>query len=229
MTPATSNPIVATLLSSLGHSDSDPHPFPHWLLNRVLPEPTCHAIDALPVAPPDIGDTQGKRETHNNSRFFFGEAQRATHSVCHDLAVALQSDLVVQELEALCEVALAGSFLRIEYCLDTDGFWLEPHTDIGAKLFTLLIYLSDDQGSASWGTDLLDGPNTIVCTTPYQRNFGFIFVPTPNSWHGFHRRPINGVRRTLIVNYVKPEWQSRHELAFPGQPVSLVQERNPAR
>jgi len=23
------------------------------------------------------------------------------------------------------------------------------------------------------------------------------------------------VRRSLIVNYVKPEWRSRHELAFP--------------
>jgi hypothetical protein len=23
------------------------------------------------------------------------------------------------------------------------------------------------------------------------------------------------VRRSLIVNYVKPEWRSRHELAYP--------------
>jgi hypothetical protein len=65
----------------------------------------------------------------------------------------------------------------------------EPHSDIGVKLFTMLIYLSDDPGSEAWGTDLLDGPEKRVLTTPYQRNFGFIFIPSENSWHGFHRRP----------------------------------------
>ena len=51
---------------------------------------------------------------------------------------------------------LGGSFLRIEYCLDTDGFWLEPHTDIGAKLFTMLVYLSDHPEAEDWGTDIMD-------------------------------------------------------------------------
>lgn len=30
-----------------------------------------------------------------------------------------------------------------------------------------------------------------------------------------------GVRKSLIVNYVKPEWRARHELAYPGAPVAL--------
>jgi hypothetical protein len=82
-----------------------------------------------------------------------------------------------------------------------------------------LIYLSVDPGCESWGTDILDGPDKRVLTTPYQRNFGLIFIPSETSWHGFHRRPINGVRRSLIVNYVKPEWRSRQELAFPNHAV----------
>jgi hypothetical protein len=213
------DPIARNFLSSLDHSDSSTYPFRHWLLNRVLPNRTCKAIDALPAAPPPIDDTLGKRETHNSTRLFFGETQRAAYPVCDELATALQSEAVVGQLQALCDVALAGSFLRIEYCLDTDGFWLEPHTDIGAKLFTMLIYLSDGPGSEGWGTDLLDGPDKLVLTTPYQRNFGFIFVPSADSWHGLHRRPINGVRRSLIVNYVRSEWRSRHELAFPHRPV----------
>jgi hypothetical protein len=219
MSLTTCDQIAATFLSSLDHSDSDAYPFRHWLLNRVLPDPTCAAIDALPASPPPIQDTLGKRETHNSTRLFFGEVQRAAHPVCEDLATALQSDAVVHQLQTLCDVALAGSFLRIEYCLDTDGFWLEPHTDIGAKLFTMLIYLSDDPGSETWGTDILDGPDKLVLTTPYHRNLGFIFIPAQNSWHGFHRRPIHGVRRSLIVNYVRPEWRSRHELAFPDRAV----------
>ena len=213
------DPVAANFLSSLDHSDSITYPFRHWLLNRVLPEQTCRAIDALHVSPPRITDTLGKRETHNSTRLFFGVPQRRAHSVCDAVATALQSDPVVSYLQRLCDVVLQGSFLRIEYCLDTDGFWLEPHTDIGAKLFTMLIYLSADPGSESWGTDILDGPDTVVTTTPYERNFGFIFIPSAISWHGFHRRPIVGVRRSLIVNYVRPEWQSRHELAFPERAV----------
>ncbi len=211
--------IAANFLSSLEHSDCSAYPFRHWLIDRVLPEETCAAIDALRFRAPAIGDSLGKRETNNSTRLFFGEKQRSTYPVCDEIAVALHSDEVVRQLESLCDVALAGSFLRIEYCLDTDGFWLEPHTDIGAKLFTMLIYLSDDPGSETWGTDLLEGPEKLVATTAYQRNFGFIFIPSNNSWHGFRRRPINGVRRSLIVNYVRPEWRSRHELAFPNRAV----------
>jgi hypothetical protein len=211
--------VVSNFLSSLDHSDCGTYPFRHWLVDRVLPNRTCKAIDALRFSPPSIKGTLGKGQTPNSARFFFGKTQREAYPVCDEVATALQSGAVVGELEALCDVALAGSFLRIEYCLETDGFWLEPHTDIGAKLFKILIYLSDEPGSEAWGTDLLDGPERLVLTTPYQRNFGIMFIPSADSWHGFHRRPIVGVRRSLIVNYVKPEWRSRHELAFPERAV----------
>jgi hypothetical protein len=212
--------VTSCFLASLDACDTDTYPFRHWLLDRMLPADVCAAIDALPVVPPLIEDTNGKRETHNSTRIFFGSRQRAAYPVCDAVATALQSDVVVRRLEQSCDVTLGGSFLRIEYCLDTEGFWLEPHTDIGAKLFTMLVYLSDDPGSEAWGTDLLDGPDRLVATTSYQRNSGCIFIPSADSWHGFHRRPIVGVRRSLIVNYVQPEWRSRHELAFPERPVT---------
>src|SRR5471030_1245687 len=154
--------VATNFLNSLDHSDSITYPFRHWLLNRVLPGPVCTAIDRLGLPPPPIGDSLGKRETHNSTRLFFSADQRQAFPVCNAVTTALQSDAVVRRLETLCDVTLAGSFLRIEYCLDTDGFWLEPHTDIGAKLFTMLIYLSNDPGSESWGTDLLDGPDQLV-------------------------------------------------------------------
>ncbi|MEA2736803.1 MAG: hypothetical protein QOH05_110 [Acetobacteraceae bacterium] len=215
----TGDPVISSFLGSLDCCDSAIYPFRHWLLNRVLPDDVCAAIDRLDVAPPPIEETLGRRETHNSSRLFFGVEQRAAHPVCDAVACALQSGAVVSRLEQLCDVTLDGSFARIEYCLDTEGFWLEPHTDIGAKLFTMLVYLSDDPGSEAWGTDLLDGPDTLVATVPFQRNSGCIFIPAADTWHGFRRRPIVGVRRSLIVNYVRPEWRSRHELAFPDQAV----------
>jgi hypothetical protein len=211
--------IAAHFTACLERAVAGTHPFRHWLLEAVLPEATCRQIDVLPVQPPRITDTLGKRETHNSMRLFLGLAAQADFQVCRDLASALQSAPVVRRLEALCNTTLSGGFLRIEYCLDTDGFWLEPHTDIGAKLFTMLIYLSDDPGSEAWGTDLLDAQGKLVRTAPYQRNCGLIFIPAQDTWHGFHPRPIQGVRRSLIVNYVKPEWRSRHELAFPDRVV----------
>ena len=211
--------VAKVFLACLDRNDPGSTPFRHWLLAEMLPAETCAAVDALPVTPPVIADTMGRRETHNSSRLFFGVDERAQHAVCDDIASALQRADVIRQLEGLCDVRLAGASLRIEYCLDTDGFWLEPHTDIGAKLFTMLIYLSDDPGSEAWGTDLYDRQQRWVATTPFRRNCGFIFIPGPETWHGVERRPIHGVRRSLIVNYVKPEWRSRHELAFPEQPV----------
>ncbi|GGF43483.1 hypothetical protein GCM10011611_57400 [Aliidongia dinghuensis] len=194
-------------------------PFRHWLLRDVLPDATCRALRALPFAPPRIADTAGRRETHNSSRLFFGAEAQARHPVCAALVAAYQDARVVRRLETLGGIDLAGSFLRVELCLDTQGFWLEPHTDIGAKLFTHLVYLSTGPEARAWGTDLLWPDGTLAARADAVPNSGLIFVPATDTWHGFAPRPITGVRRTLIVNYVKPEWRSRHELAFPQRPV----------
>ena len=116
----------------------------------------------------------------------------------------------------MCSTQLAGSFVRIECCLDTAGFWLEPHTDIGAKL---LICLSDHPDADNWGTDIMDAGGHVLARAPGAANHGLIFVPAANTTHCFAKPPIAGVRQSLIVNYVKPEWRRRHELAFPDQPV----------
>jgi len=213
------NPVAAHFLACLDASRCEIRPFRHWLLEGALPDAACAAIDALPVAPPRIADTLGRRETNNSTRLFFGQEQIARYPVCAEIASALQSEAVTGRIAALCGVALGGAYLRIEYCLDTDGFWLEPHTDIGAKLFTMLVYLSAEPGSEAWGTDILDADMNLVATAPYRRNCGLVFIPAADTWHGFHRRPIEGVRRSLIVNYVRNEWRSRHELAYPQSPV----------
>ena len=207
--------IAANLCASFEAAKRSDAPFPYWLTTGMLPGDVVQEIDALPVSAPEIGDTLGKRDTHNSTRFFFGAKARLDHEVCDDLAHALQSADVVDCLIELTGAPLREGHLRIEYCLDTNGFWLEPHTDIGAKLFTMAIYLSRDPGSDLWGTDIYDGEGKLVATAPYIRNCGLLFVPSATSWHGFRKRPIHGVRRSLIVNYVKPEWRAREELAFP--------------
>lgn len=204
---------------ALRHASAETQPYPYWLLRGVLPPSLARAVIALPFMPPRIGDTLGRRETHNSARIFASPENRHRFAACETLAEAFQDDATCGLLEDLCGIHLAGSFLRIECCLDTDGFWLEPHTDIGAKLLTMLVYLSDHPDAADWGTDIMDADGRVLGRAPGTFNSGLIFIPGPDTWHGFTRRPIRGVRRSLIVNYVKPEWRSRHELAFPETPV----------
>jgi hypothetical protein len=197
-------------------------PFRHWLPSHILPPPLCAAIAALPFPPPAIADTLGRRETHNHARIFVSPERRRRHGACEALAEAFQDPATVALLGDLCGTALDGSFLRIECCLDTGGFWLEPHTDIGAKLFTMLVYLSDHPDAAAWGTDIMDAGGRVLGRAPGTFNDGLVFVPGPDTWHGFTRRDLRGVRRSVIVNYVKPEWRSRHELAYPETPVTVM-------
>jgi hypothetical protein len=194
-------------------------PFRFWLLRDVLPVELCRAVATLPFAARPAGETFGKRETHNGQRIFVTAGNRRRHAACEALAEAFQDEATTALIEDVCDVTLGGSFLRIECCLDTDGFWLEPHTDIGTKLFTMLVYLSTGPQAEDWGTDIMDAAGRVLATAPGSFNAGLIFIPGPDTWHGFARRPIHGVRRSLIINYVKPEWRSRHELAFPDQPV----------
>lgn len=194
-------------------------PYRHWLPGNILPPGDCAAICALPLGATVLGATLGRRETNNATRVYFSAENLMRFEVCVRIALALQEGRAVAAIEDACGIDLAGTHLRIEYCQDGDGFWLEPHTDIGAKRLTLLIYLSDDPDSADWGTDILDEFWFPVARAPFRRNHGLMFVPGATTYHGFRRRPIRGVRRSIIVNYVGPEWRARHELAFPDRPI----------
>ena len=210
--------IAETVARAAGGAERRDAPFRHWLLTDILPPGVGAAICGLPIPAPAIADTLGKRETNNATRTHFGAENRARFPVCDDLARALQQGPAVDAIQRICGIDLEGTNLRIEYCQDSDGFWLESHTDIGVKKFTFLIYLS---GAENLGTDLMSARGDVLGSAPFAPNRGLIFIPGADTWHGFRRRPIAGVRRSLIVNYVGPEWRARHELAFPGRPVGV--------
>ncbi|MFT8776204.1 MAG: 2OG-Fe(II) oxygenase [Gluconacetobacter liquefaciens] len=189
-------------------------PFAHWVLDDVLPPSVCAALLAWdPGADAHGGDTGGRRDARNGRRVFVTPETRRVPGL--DRLARMFDDVEAREaISARCRARLAGTALRLELCLDTDGFWLEPHTDIGAKKLTLLIALSTDAGAAEWGTDLMTADGKPAARASGAFNSGLMFVPGDESWHGFVRRPIQGLRRSLIVNFVSSEWRALGELAF---------------
>jgi hypothetical protein len=69
---------------------------------------------------------------------------------------------------------------------------------------------------------VLDADRKIVKRARSTFNSSFLFIPAKNTWHGFERRPITGLRKSIIVNYVSTRWRTTSELANPGAPLSYA-------
>lgn len=212
--------IAAHFAGRLARANRFDEPFAHFFAEELLPSPVADELANLPIKPPDLDGLSGKREYHNAARCFFNEATARLFPVFGPVATALQSALALAAIEALCAAKLGGTFQRIEYAVDGDGFWLEPHTDLGVKKFTCLISLAKDASESHLGTDIYRSDKSLYRRYPFHRNAGLIFVPAPDTWHGFAPRPIARHRRSLILNYVTAEWRDRDQLAFPDSPIA---------
>lgn len=210
--------VAQAFSASLRNAARHERPYRHWRLRDALPRGLRAAIDALPFDPPDLGRVSGTREAHNGARRYFDPPTIAAFPACRAVAEAFQARTTVAAITAVTGADLDGCRLRVEFALDGDGFWLRPHTDLGVKRFTLLCYLSPD-GRPDLGTDLYVDAGTWSHRARFEPGGALAFVPSANTWHGFEPRPIGGVRKSLIVNYVTDAWRSREQLAFPDEPV----------
>lgn len=219
--PNAATPMQQRAVAAFREATSSSIPFRHWLFADALPLPLCEEVISLPLPAAEFEDTYGKRDSHNDMRRFFSPQMQGKFLAMRLIAATFQSAPVVTAIEDVCGILLSGSYLRIEYCQDRNGFWLEPHMDIKEKLITIQIYLNNGEDAATLGTDLYDHEKRFHSSAPSRINQGMIFLPKdPESWHGFEKRPIQNLRRSLIINYVTPDWRSRHELSFPEQPIS---------
>lgn len=214
-----SGAVVASLLESFAAAEARETPYKHWLLERCLPAGAIDEVLDLPFPAPELGGVSGKREVHNATRKYFDLENREKFPVVAAVSDALQDPRVTGAVERVFGTKLGGSYLRIEFAQDTDGFWLEPHTDLGVKLFTFLLYLSKDPSHADLGTDIYDAEKRHVGRSPFAPNAAMVFVPSDITYHGFVPRKINGVRKSVIINYVTNEWRAREQLAFPDRPI----------
>ena len=214
-----STAIADQILASIANRRRFDEPYRHFLVENLFPDAICRALRDLPFAAPSLEGVSGKRELHNDTRSYFDAAGMARFSLMRAIAEALQSSGVTHAIAEAFEAPIDDTFLRLEYAQDIDGFWLEPHTDLGVKKFTGLIYLSEDHDNL--GTDIYRSRDEHVGRSPFKPNSAMIFVPSDKTWHGFERRPIAGVRKSVILNYVTHEWRAREQLSFPEAPVRV--------
>lgn len=212
--------VVRCLLKSFDEGERNDEPYTHWNLTRCIPEDVLDEILALPLEAPDLEGVSGKRELHNKTRTYFDVENQKRFPCCAALSEALQDKRVTGRVAQHFGTDLEGTYLRIEYAQDTGGFWLEPHSDLGVKNFTMLLYLSKDQSHKELGTDIYDADKKHVGRSLFEPNSALVFIPADDTFHGFEKRAIDGVRKSIIINYVTDEWRAREQLAFPDAPIS---------
>lgn len=212
-------PLLSALAESLCTTKPLVSPFRHWLLENVLPETVARELSTLPFEAPDLHGVSGKRELHNDTRQYFDAGNNSRFLVCDAMARLFQAPETVGLLQQVTGADLSNTNVRIEYCCDSDCFWLQPHTDLGVKRITMLIYLPDGPDQEDLGTDIYRDPYTWAGRAPFKWNSALIFVPGSNTYHGFEKRDIPRVRRSIIINYVTQDWKAREQLAYPETPV----------
>ena len=81
----------------------------------------------------------------------------------------------------------------------------------------------EDTGRVSSSFLLLSASVASLAGTAFdlvKANAAMVFVPSDNTYHGFEARQIDGVRKSLVINFVTNDWRAREQLAFPDMPVA---------
>jgi len=137
-----------------------------------------------------------------------------------DLIEEIRSEPVARAFSEKFDMDLTGRPLMITVrgrCQEKDG---RIHSDSAAKLVTALLYFNESWEAEGGRLRLLCGLNDLddaIAEVVPAADTLVAFRRSGRSFHG--HKSFSGVRRSLIVNYVKPEWRSRHELAFPDRPI----------
>lgn len=220
MITSTLQDCISSLITAIKAAGRSEEPYRHWIVADCFPDDVRAAMLNMPFPVPELGGESGRREIHNKTRNYFDAENYDQHKVCQLVSDAFQSAEVVTTIQESFDLDLTGTFLRLEYAQDGDGFWLEPHTDLGVKKYTMLLYLSDDAGHENLGTDIYVDANTHHSAPAFTSNSALVFVPADNTWHGFELREIPGVRKSLIINYVTSDWRAKEQLVFADRVVA---------
>lgn len=198
-----------SLLNALQHSSQRySWPFLHWQIDRPFTESVVREVNHTFV--PNLrmeydgtraGDAVTAQGTVKTRQYVTTENVDGFPAT-GELIEELLSQEAVEQIEGMLERKLTDAYLRVEIICDREGFWLAPHKDIREKLMSMLLYTNPCGESENLGTDLYDQHLQVVKTVPYRDNFGYMFAPADDTWHGLEKKEIRKERRSMLINYV---------------------------
>jgi hypothetical protein len=205
-----------SLLHALKHTtQSVEYPFRHWVIDQPLDKDMLDEIVTTFISGgPRAYD--GTRAADNGGGGYDGKLRcYVGHDNVHRFpALArLIDDLLsletIRYIEDQIDRDLSEAYLRVEVIADRQGFWLKPHKDIKEKLMSMLLYANVYGEAENLGTDLYDSNLKLVKTIPYRHNFGYMFAPGDDTWHGLEKKEIQKERRSILINYVtfETDWR----------------------
>ena len=186
-------------------------PFPYIYVTRAFPQNYYEAI--LANLPPD--ETYKDRTFENRMMVSVKDLNTPFWSELYDW---MSSYDLIGTLLNLFKLDCRKLSLDVRLVRDTAGYAIKPHTDIKAKLMSLLFYLPQDESSPESGTSIMlpkdkdftsDGKMRYafenfdtVTTAPFVPNTMLGFTRSDVSFHGVHPTSLP-VRNVLLLNLYK--------------------------
>ena len=185
-------------------------PWKHFILDDVFSKEDYQILKNFPRLDSGYENITGFRDAIDNRVYLNDIFVNDNPQFKNILRTLNNTDI----FEKIFDVKLSRCSLRPELIDDRYPFFHEVHCDHPDKVLTLLIYIDkdDEQNLAS---DLYIDENTHHTKLKWKNNggIGWTIEPNDNKWHGFKPMKYDGVRRILIVNWVKDEvWNDKSQL-----------------
>ena len=185
-------------------------PWKHFIIDDVFSKEDYQILKDFPRLDSGYENITGFRDAIDNRVYLNDKFVHDNPQFKNILRTLIDTDT----FEKIFNINLSNCSLRPELIDDRYPFFHEVHCDHPDKVLTLLIYIDkdDEQNLAS---DLYIDENTHHTKLKWKNNggIGWTIEPNDNKWHGFKPMKYDGVRRILIVNWVKDEvWNDKSQL-----------------
>lgn len=180
-------------------------PWEYFIIDNFLPKNILLSLKTLKINS-DNSQCNGTRTPVIN-RYFFTPEKSDNKTL--EVVNFFQTNTTAFEKQFGYD--LSNSYIRIELAQDDNNFWQVPHIDTLEKRITIIVYI---EGKGDLGTDLYSSPNEEYHTRlEWKINRCFVFKTDKTKWHGFTKRPFEGNRKVLLINYVdKNKWKSKDQV-----------------
>ena len=185
-------------------------PWKHFIIDDVFSKEDYQILKDFPRLDSGYENITGFRDAIDNRVYLNDKFVNDNPQFKNILRTLNNTDV----FEKIFDVNLNRCSLRPELIDDRYPFFHEVHCDHPDKVLTLLIYIDKDD-KQNLASDLYVDENTHHTKLKWKNNggIGWTIEPNDNKWHGFKPMKYEGVRRILIVNWVKNDvWKDKSQL-----------------